>query len=257
MRVLDTGQSRIAPELAYSPDCTTLATGIRKNYRTREVRLWDLTGDEPSRQLRVRPADFQPAYTFDELISGNRSSVPRVKVPRMAKHRSQRMSGCRALTATVYGFLVRYWASEFILSKPLTYRVFVVDEATSQEHPPIAWVLPGFSFEFTRIGLSADGRLVAVLVGHRIRIWRVETGTELATVSVRRLLPGGFAFSADGRYLGVLFQDSVSLYDTVSWQVARAYSWKIGKLRSLAFSPDGATAAVGSDKGKVVVFDLE
>jgi hypothetical protein len=32
----------------------------------------------------------------------------------------------------------------------------------------------------------------------------------------------------------------------------RAYTWKLGKLRSIAFSADGTLAAAGTGKGQVV-----
>jgi hypothetical protein len=39
--------------------------------------------------------------------------------------------------------------------------------------------------------------------------------------------------------------------------VAQTYSWAVGRLRSVCFSPDGMRAAVGSDTHKVVVFDVD
>jgi WD40 repeat protein len=257
MRVLNVGKSLAGYALAYSQDSASLAVSIRTNYLTREVRLWDLTRDEPVRHLKFRSADCQPRFTFDELVTGKRETVPKFKVIRLANHRSFRAGVCRAVASPVYGFLVRYFDSGYNWTKPLTYRIWVIDRGNPRPHPSIEWVLARRSAASTKVALSADGSLAAMSAGHLIRVWRVENGNELATVKYRTSLPGGFAFSADGRYLGVLFQDSVSLYDTTSWTVAKTYSWKVGKLLSLAFSPDGATAAVGSDKGKVVVFDLE
>jgi WD40 repeat protein len=49
----------------------------------------------------------------------------------------------------------------------------------------------------------------------------------------------------------------VKLYDTSTWEVARTFTWDIGKMRSIAFSRDGALAAAGSDTGKVVVWDVD
>jgi WD40 repeat protein len=39
--------------------------------------------------------------------------------------------------------------------------------------------------------------------------------------------------------------------------VARTFTWDIGRMRSIAFSPDGALAAAGGDTGKVVVWDVD
>jgi WD40 repeat protein len=49
----------------------------------------------------------------------------------------------------------------------------------------------------------------------------------------------------------------VKLYDTTSWKVAQAFNWDIGRLRSVAFSPDGMLAAAGGEKGKIVVWDVD
>lgn len=66
------------------------------------------------------------------------------------------------------------------------------------------------------------------------------------------------AYHCSGRYLATTANDSrVLFYDTANWKVAKTFDWKIGKLRCVAFSPDGALAAVGSDKGQVVVWDVD
>ena len=68
----------------------------------------------------------------------------------------------------------------------------------------------------------------------------------------------GIAFHPSGKYLAVTSNDATGkLYDTTTWEQARAFTWKIGKLRSVCFSADGALAAAGSDTGKVVVWDVD
>jgi WD40 repeat protein len=66
------------------------------------------------------------------------------------------------------------------------------------------------------------------------------------------------AFHPSGRFLAATSNDeTVKLYDTETWQIAQTFSWKIGRLRSIAFSPDGNLAAAGSDTGKIVVWDVD
>jgi len=68
----------------------------------------------------------------------------------------------------------------------------------------------------------------------------------------------GIAFHPSGKYLAATSNDeTVKLYDTATWDVAHTFTWKIGRMRSIAFSPDGALAAAGSDKGQVVVWDVD
>jgi WD40 repeat protein len=68
----------------------------------------------------------------------------------------------------------------------------------------------------------------------------------------------GVAFHPSGQYLAATSNDTtVKLYDSTSWQVARTFTRNVGRLRSVAFSPDGMLAAVGSDTGKIVVWDVD
>jgi len=68
----------------------------------------------------------------------------------------------------------------------------------------------------------------------------------------------GLAVRPDGRRVFASNNDgTVREYDAVTLQELRAYDWKVGKLTCVAVAPDGMTAAVGSDTGKVVVWDLE
>jgi WD40 repeat protein len=66
------------------------------------------------------------------------------------------------------------------------------------------------------------------------------------------------AFHPSSKYLAVTSNDAtVKVYETATWAVARTFTWDIGKVRSVAFSPDGTLAAAGSDTGKVVVWDVD
>jgi WD40 repeat protein len=68
----------------------------------------------------------------------------------------------------------------------------------------------------------------------------------------------GLAFHPSGRVLAATSNDeTVKLYDTATWNVARTFTWDIGKMRSVAFSPNGTLAAAGSDTGKIVVWDVD
>jgi WD40 repeat protein len=47
------------------------------------------------------------------------------------------------------------------------------------------------------------------------------------------------------------------LWDVAGGCERAAYSWRIGRLLSLAVAPDGMTAAAGGDDGTIVIWDLE
>lgn len=101
---------------------------------------------------------------------------------------------------------------------------------------------------------------IAVLQRTRFQVYRSE---ELAAPS--RVIRNdkqrdftGAAFHPSGRYFATTSTDqTVKLYDTATWDVARTFTWKVGQMRSIAFSTDGTLAAAGSDRGKVVVWDVD
>jgi WD40 repeat protein len=68
----------------------------------------------------------------------------------------------------------------------------------------------------------------------------------------------GLAYHPSGWFLAATNNDkTVKFIDTTTWQLIRTFTWDIGKMRSIAFSPDGLLAAAGSDKGRVVVWDFD
>lgn len=67
----------------------------------------------------------------------------------------------------------------------------------------------------------------------------------------------GIALHPSGRWLAVWHSGpTVKLYDTESWKAVQTYSWKVGKVKSVGFAPDGSRAAAGGHRGKVVVWDF-
>jgi WD40 repeat protein len=107
---------------------------------------------------------------------------------------------------------------------------------------------------------SADRRLIAARRGTRVAVYCSDDfSTKLALIrNDSRKEFTGLAFHPSGRFLAATSNDAtVKLYDTQSWQMAHAFDWDIGRLRSVAFSPDGMLAAAGGDKGKIVVWDFD
>jgi WD40 repeat protein len=66
------------------------------------------------------------------------------------------------------------------------------------------------------------------------------------------------AFTADGRYLATVSNDeTVRVWGARGWREQTTFTWRIGRLLTLALAADGLRAAAGSDAGKVVVWDLD
>ncbi len=112
-----------------------------------------------------------------------------------------------------------------------------------------------------KMAASPDDRWLAVVIAKGIPVF------DLAGARpdpVHRILSGdrhqftSLVFHPSGRYLAATSNDAtVRLYDTSNWSLATTYTWDVGRMRSVAFSPDGLLAAAGSDTGKVVVWDVD
>lgn len=108
--------------------------------------------------------------------------------------------------------------------------------------------------------LAATDSLFCVASGTAVRVWAAakDFPHRADLRNDGRLHFTAVAFHPSGRYLAATSNDAtVKLYDTANWQLAKTFTWDIGKMRSVAFSPDGTLAAAGSDTGKVVVWDLD
>lgn len=108
--------------------------------------------------------------------------------------------------------------------------------------------------------LAPDGRWLALRDTNRIDLWPLEPagGSPISIRNDNRKHFTDFAFHPSGKYLAAPSNDrTVKLFDTGTWQEARTFTWELGRMRSIAFSPDGALAAAGTDKGQVVVWDVD
>lgn len=107
---------------------------------------------------------------------------------------------------------------------------------------------------------SPDGRWVAGIHTKHLVVWSPAdpSAPPLTRKNDGPLHFTGVAFHPSGAYLATTSNDAtVRLYDTGTWEVARTYAWQAGKLRCVAFSPDGMLAAVGTDSGNIVVWDVD
>jgi len=114
--------------------------------------------------------------------------------------------------------------------------------------------------DLNSVAASPDGRFVAAQYLRVLVVWRASNFAEPPTevIQLGRKHFTGIAFHPSGKYLAATSNDeTVKLYDTATWELAHTFTWKVGRMRSIAFSPDGAIAAAGSDKGQVVVWDVD
>jgi hypothetical protein len=135
-------------------------------------------------------------------------------------------------------------------------RITVRDAGTG--NPSATLTVP--ARQVAQLLFTPDGSKLAARSGRAVLVW---DAANLDTKPQKALNDSpshftGLAFHPSGRFLAATSNDAtVKLYDTETWTVSKTYSWKIGKLRSVAFSPDGLLAAAGSDTGRIVVWDVD
>jgi WD40 repeat protein len=108
--------------------------------------------------------------------------------------------------------------------------------------------------------VSDDGTRIADRYRNRVAIFHGEhfAAKPIVLKNDNRKEFTGLAFHPSGSHLAATSNDAtIKLYDTTSWTVAKVFTWEIGRMRSVVFSPDGMLAAAGSDKDKVVVWDFD
>jgi WD40 repeat protein len=100
--------------------------------------------------------------------------------------------------------------------------------------------------------------LLAAVYARSAHVFDPDTGEEVARLRMDRMDFLASAFTPDGRaFITVSNERTAKVWDTASWRVRETLDWRVGKLKSVAVSPDGMRAATGSERGRVVVWDLE
>jgi WD40 repeat protein len=87
-----------------------------------------------------------------------------------------------------------------------------------------------------------------------ILLQNADTGDHVATLKLERKTVQDFTFSPDGAWVvAVSNEEMVRIWDTQTWKEREG----IGKLKCVAFAPDGLRAACGGHRGEILLWDWD
>jgi WD40 repeat protein len=112
----------------------------------------------------------------------------------------------------------------------------------------------------SKTAASPDGSRLAAMGYAKVYVWdtatwgkparvEVNAGDPLIAFAIHPIRPLVAAVQCD--------QALVKFFDAATGKTAAKFDWKLGEMRSVAFSPDGSLAAAGSTGGKIVVWDVD
>lgn len=118
--------------------------------------------------------------------------------------------------------------------------------------------IPGWGQGVRFLAFSPDGKLLAGTAGPKLRVWDLTANQEVSSQKRGTKHFQGLAFTEDGRQLITVGNDTtVRVWSAQTLAETATYTWQIGSLINLSLAPDGVRAAAGSDRGKIILWDLE
>ena len=203
--------------------------------------------------LAISPSDGRIlAGVWSSLVCWRQSSVADNELVLLWRTPVASSECASQLTFLPDGQVIRHQAVS-TLAKP----AFVI---RSPADGSIVREVPSRIHQLHTLRVSPDGRYLAATRDNTVRVWSVEhlhRPPRVLTNDTKKAITD-FAFHPGGRHLATASNDrGVTLWDLDTWQPLKTFDWHEGRMRSLAFSPDGCVAAAGSDSGFVVLFDVE
>jgi WD40 repeat protein len=277
---LAAGTSRVlndSMDAVFTPDSRHVLTCLTPadDYQNRSLRLIDVaTGAETPLAIRGRtPYDFVgPRFSPDGslLVSQNASGyspkrfggfiVNWTSYPRWQPVGRWEMDGRLTPEQDVWGldtvFVDVAFSPDGRTLAAVCQLGLVLFDVETGERTHFQKVDPKQGMGF--LAYHPSGRQLVFGSGTKLSVFDTGTWSEAFSLKQTRKYFLSGAFTPDGRrFLTASNEETVKCWDTADWRLIREYAWNIGGLGCVAVAPDGMTAAAGSAKKKIVVWDLD
>ncbi|MEG4589387.1 AAA-like domain-containing protein [Microcoleus sp. MOSTC5] len=119
--------------------------------------------------------------------------------------------------------------------------------------------LEGYSNSVFSVAFSPDGKTLASASGdNTIKLWNLQTGKPIATLTGHSLLVRSVAFSPDGKTLASASADNtIKLWNLQTGKPIATLTGHRNEVTSIAFSPDGKTLASASADNTIKLWNLQ
>ncbi len=110
---------------------------------------------------------------------------------------------------------------------------------------------------YSRILFSPDGKTLASSdVDDKLRLWDIETGKNIHTLTMNATVDKSIAFSPDGRLIAGSPKFTIRLWDPITGKHVKTLSGHTYPVHALVFTPDGKTLISGSGDKTIRIWDL-